>query len=839
MDHEDRGLELIMKLGTAFSSKEEAIREACGLLFSAGCVKKGYEQSMLRREKTANTWLGAGLAIPHGSLEDKGMVKRDGLVVFQVPAGIDWGKGNTARLVVAIAAAGESHIAILRQMTGLLQDETKMNRLSETRDESELKAAFLNRVEPEGKDEALPDFAISREWVLDYPAGLHARPGLVWSETAKESTVVLRIRHEKKSADPRNLVALLHLGIKEGDRLVISADSPGAEQALEQFITVIRSLSAQEKEQSAKAQMLQKPATKTTSTKPSWAADITMECITGLSASPGFCFGKVFYIDPQDIEVPDNPIGLDRGATLLEEAVSKAKQQLKAVMDDTGRRLGATDATIFKTHSAFLEDRDLIAACAAHMANGHGPAWSWKNAVEEIAKSFEVIDNPVLAARAADIRDAGRRVLDFLLPEDAATRKKHNLPDEKTIIIAKDMSPADMAELDPQKTLGIITIFGSPASHMAILARTMGVPTIVACGTEILAVSEGEQVIVDGDGGCVCYNPSPEALEAAGKEQIKRELQRKEQIKTRALPAKTIDGHTVAVLANINNADQVPLALDMGAEGVGLMRTEFLFLERGISPGEDEQAEVYITMAKALDGRSLIIRALDIGGDKQIAHLSLEKEDNPFLGVRGARFLLKRQDLLFPQLRAVYRSAKEYKNIKLMFPMITSLGELHRFREICEEIRKELNAPKIPLGIMIEVPAAAILSNILAREADFFSIGTNDLTQYTLAMDRQNPALAQETDGLHPAVLNLIKVTVEGAKKYKRHVGICGGIAGDKTGALILAGLGIEELSMTPRDIPAIKESLRVHEYRKLAELANRSLSKGMPSEVRSLWEPA
>jgi phosphocarrier protein FPr len=837
MSDESQRPELIMKLGTAFSSKEEAIREACGLLFSAGCVEKDYERSMLKREETANTWLGTGLAIPHGALEDKGMVKRDGLAILQAPAGVDWGNGNTATLIVAIAAVGSGHIAILRQMTGLLQDETKMTLLSKTRDESELKAAFLNRAEPEGEDTTLPDFTVCRDWVLDYPAGLHARPGLVWSETAKESTAVLRIRHQKRTADPRNLVALLHLGLKPGDRLTISADGPGAEQALEQFIKTVSSLSAQEKEQAAKAQAVQISATKTTDRKPSWAGNAAVDCIAGLGASPGFCIGKIFSINPQDIEVPDIPMSLDQGAALLEEATVKAKQQLKAVMDDTGRRLGAADAQIFKTHSAFLEDRDLIAACAFYMVSGHGPAWSWKNAVEELAKSFELMDNPVLAARAADIRDAGRRVLNFLLPEDAAARKIHKLPDEKAVILAKDLSPADMAEIDPDKTAGIITICGSPTSHMAILARTMGIPTVVACDTGVLAVAEGELVILDGNGGFVYCNPSPEALEAAEKERAKRELHRKEQIKRRSLPAKTTDGRAIAVFANINNPDQAPLALDMGAEGVGLMRTEFLFLERGTSPGEDDQMEVYTAIAKAFGSRPLIIRALDIGGDKQIAHLNLEREDNPFLGVRGARLLLRRQDILLPQLRAIYRSAKESKNIKLMFPMITSLEELRRLRDLCEQIRKNISAPKIPLGIMIEVPAAAILAGVLAREVDFFSIGTNDLAQYTLAMDRQNPVLAQETDGLHPAVLKLIKATVEGAKKYNRPVGVCGGIAGDTTGALILTGLGIHELSMTPRDIPEIKEAIRACKYGKVTETANRALLAESPSEVRSLME--
>ncbi|MDR1929082.1 MAG: phosphoenolpyruvate--protein phosphotransferase [Treponema sp.] len=837
MKDETQGPELIMKLGAVFSGKEEAIREACRLLFAAGCVEQGYEQSMLNREKTANTWLGAGLAIPHGALEDKGMVKRDGLVVMQVPAGVAWGKGNTATLIVAIAAAGDSHIAILRQMTGLLQDEPMMNRLSHTQNESELLAAFLKKTEPESGGKALPDFAVVREWVLDYPAGLHARPGLTWSETAAESRTLLRVRHENSSADPRKLVELLHLGLKAGDKLIISSEGPGAEETLDKFITMISSLSAQEKAQAAKANMA-KPE-KGAAVKPSWKvpAGIIMDSVVGTTASPGFCFGKVFCVGSGDIDVPDVPMRLDEGAALLEEAVAKAKQQLKAVMDDTARRLGTADAAIFKTHTAFLGDQDLLAACAARMVDGHGPAWSWKSAVEDIAKSFEAMDNPVLAARAGDIRDVGRRVLDFLLPEGAQIKKTQRFPAEKAVILAKDLSPADMTEIDPERVLGIITVFGSPTAHMAILARTMGIPTVVSCGAELLAIRDGEMVVIDADGGIVYLNPPEAALNAAGDERKKREAQRQEQIKTRALPAKTTDGRTLSIMSNINTTDQARLALDMGAEGVGLMRTEFLFLERGESPSEDDQAAVYTAMAKALGGRELIIRALDIGGDKQVAHLNLEREDNPFLGVRGARLLFRRKDLLLPQLRAIYRSAKEYRTIRLMFPMITSINEFIELRKLCGEIRGELKAPEIPLGIMIEVPAAALLAESLAKEADFFSIGTNDLTQYTLAMDRQNPLLARETDPFHPAVLRLIKLTVEGAKKYKRPVGVCGGMAGEPSGAMLLAGLGVSELSMTPRDIPPVKEAIRQSKFSDLENLAVRALGKTTPEEVRALLE--
>ena len=303
----------------------------------------------------------------------------------------------------------------------------------------------------------------------------------------------------------------------------------------------------------------------------------------------------------------------------------------------------------------------------------------------------------------------------------------------------------------------------------------------------------------------------------------------------RAAPATTTDGHRFEIAANVNTPDQVGLALDLGAEGVGLMRTEFLFLERGATPSEDEQCEIYSAMLEALGDRPLIVRALDIGGDKQVAHLDLPREDNPFLGVRGARLLLRRPDLLEPQLRALYRAAKGGRKLSIMFPMITSLGEIVALRAVCDRIRAEVGAPEVPLGIMVEVPAAALMADLLAPHVDFFSIGTNDLTQYALAIDRQHPELAAEADSLHPAVLRLIAATVKGAAVHGRWVGVCGGIAGDLFGAAILAGLGVHELSMTPRDVAGVKARIRAASLADLRDLAARALACETAEQVRAL----
>jgi phosphoenolpyruvate-protein phosphotransferase len=410
-----------------------------------------------------------------------------------------------------------------------------------------------------------------------------------------------------------------------------------------------------------------------------------------------------------------------------------------------------------------------------------------------------------------------------------------DLPDEPCILVAADLSPSDTATLDVDKVAGIATALGGPTSHSAILARTLGLPSMVAGGADLLSLAAGASAIVDGDSGRLWLNPSADDIASARAWIADIAAKRSEQEAERSNPARTTDGHQVAIGANVNRPDQVAFALSQGGEGVGLMRTEFLFLERGDSPTEEEQRDIYRDMVDALEDRPLIVRALDIGGDKQVPHLDLPREENPFLGVRGARLLLRRPDLLEPQLRALYGAAKSGGDLSIMFPMITSASELLALRERCEAIRVELDAPVVPIGIMIEVPAAAVQADKLAAHADFFSIGTNDLTQYVLAIDRQNPELASEADSLHPAVLRLIAMTVAGAKRHDRWVGVCGGIAGDPFGAALLVGLGVSELSMTPRDIPSVKARIRSADLPALQALAARALEAESAADVRAL----
>ncbi len=381
---------------------------------------------------------------------------------------------------------------------------------------------------------------------------------------------------------------------------------------------------------------------------------------------------------------------------------------------------------------------------------------------------------------------------------------------------------------------GLAVSGGGPTSHTAILARTLGLPAVVAAGAGLLAAAQGQTAVLDGSLGAVYLNVD-DADRASASAVVAAQNQARAALReSRMLPAVTADGHRVEIAANVANAGQAAAALEAGAEGIGLMRTEFLFLERDSAPDEEEQYRVYREMAEVMAGRSLTIRALDIGGDKQVRYLNLPVEQNPFLGVRGARLLLERQDLLYAQLRALYRAAA-HGPIRIMFPMVTHLAEIQALRDHCQRARDQVNGPRLELGIMVEVPAVALLADRFAPQVDFFSVGTNDLTQYTLAIDRQHPALAAQADSLHPAVLDLIARTIDAAKRHGTWVGVCGGLAGDPLGARILTGLGVDELSMSAQDVATVKATLRAGSYESMRTLARQALAAGTADEVHAL----
>ncbi|MBV5291627.1 MAG: phosphoenolpyruvate--protein phosphotransferase [Curvibacter lanceolatus] len=822
-----------VRLGADPHNREDAVRAAGALLAQAGHALPAYVDSLLQREKLANTFLGQGVAIPHGMIEDRHLVQSTGLAVLQVPAGVRWGDdAKQAHLVVAIAAASDEHIAVLRRLTRLMRDEALMQRLISTQDPQDIVRALTTDGEADAPaPSALEDFALGREVALSYPNGLHARPAGQWAQTAQRFAARVHVRYDQVVVDAKNVAALLSLGAGRGATLRLSAQGPDAEDALRALRAIVVRLGEEEARQAQLASFRQSQAQGLGQVLGDWQP-AARQTFTGIAASPGLVIGTLVQAAGAVLQVEDHFRSAPLEAEALEQALQAALAELEAWSTQARSQGQSEQAGIFSAHAGLLRDPRLLQAVSRGIVQGHGAAWAWRQALGERVAAQRALPDTTLAARAADLQDAGDRVLRHLL----------GLPSEAVggawpadaILLADDLSPSFTAQIDPARVRGFCTASGGPTAHTAILARALGLPAVVAGGPDLLKADSGTPAILDGYRGRLYVAPSATALIEA-QERIEGLARRQaEEARNRLLPATTTDGHTVEIAANVNRADQVARALEAGAEGVGLMRTEFLFLERDTVPDEEAQYLALRAMVEALGGRPLVVRTLDIGGDKQVPHLQLPVEDNPFLGVRGARLALRRDDLLLPQLRALYRAAR-HGPLQIMFPMISTVEEVLELRRRMAQVREELDAPEVPIGIMIEVPSAALLADRLAAHVDFFSIGTNDLTQYTLAVDRQHPELAAMADSLHPAVLRLVERTVAGARRHGRWVGVCGGLAGEPLGAALLVGLGVDELSMSVGDLGPIKALLRRHRLSELQALAQRALDLDSADEVRAL----
>lgn len=804
--------------------KQDAICQAGQLLVDSGCIEAGYIASMLNREKVANTYLGNGIAIPHGMPADRDLIKQTGIAVVQFPVGVSWNPGDTAHLIVGIAAKSDEHIEVLKRLTRVLGDKAQVDRLVQTTDPHDIIEALT------GERPAVP---VNQAEVTDYPdffdadiqnkTGLHARPATNFVTLAKRFQADIKVRHGDSMANGKSLLELLQLGVEHGMSIRVSAQGSDATSALAALRSEIATgLGDEPEEQSAPA---------ATRAQQSWIPQAVGQTITGIPAAGGLAIGPVRQFTQRTITVTDHASDSMSEGNLLQNALDAARGELERLHEEVKTRLGSGRAAIFQVHAEFLNDAALVMQTVKLIYQGHSAAWSWQQVINERVGQIQKLDDPVLAGRAVDLSDVGQRVLRHMLGE---TDVRSTALNEPAILIAEDLTPSDTATLDVDVILGLCTVKGGPTSHTAILARGLGLPAIVGAGEAVLAIADGTASILDGDSGKLYLKPGDADLQAARDLQQQQQRQQDAARATRFAPATTTDGYRVEVAANINRADEAPKAIEAGAEGVGLMRTEFLFLARDSAPTEDEQFEAYRGMAQALGDRPLIIRTLDIGGDKEVPYLNIPREDNSFLGIRGIRLCLVRPDLFIPQLRAIYRAAA-YGKIHIMLPMIATLEEVEQARAIAERVRQELNAPSVPLGIMIEVPSAAIMADYLAQEVDFFSIGTNDLTHYTLAMDRLHPQLARQADALHPAVLRMIDRTVQAARKAGKRVGVCGGIAGDPKGAAILTGLGVAELSVSVPNIAEIKAYIRSRSHAEMQQIAQQALQCRTAAEVRSL----
>ena len=670
---------------------------------------------------------------------------------------------------------------------------------------------------------------------IQNPTGLHARPAKVFVNVAKEYQSDIRVFHGAKKANAKSLISLLTLGVEPGSQIKIEVDGSDELEALRAIEEAVQS-GLGEEEFLEKVAQEKNPDQEIVLTEPKKVPQpkrdvISVNMIQGIAGAPGIAIGPVYHLKRTEIKVEETFEGESIEENQFKEAVEKAKGQLKLLRAKMLAQNAASEAAIFDVHLELLEDVELLETVLEKIAQRQCAAVAWQSTIESRAKLLADLNDPLLAARAADLHDVGYRVLRILVGSDGQSTA---FPDHPVIIIAEDLSPSDTASLDRDRFLGFCTVLGGPTAHTAIIARALSLPAVVSAGEDVLAIPEQSTVILNGDLGNLIINPNDVELAAASQQQQKDNKRRSRAQANSKLPAITIDGHQVEIAANIGGVDDAHEALASGAEAVGLLRTEFLFLERVKPPSEEEQFIVYRDIAHAMQNSPVIIRSLDVGGDKPLPYIDMMAESNPFLGERGIRLCLARPELFREQIRAVLRAAKHGK-LRLMFPMVSDLSELKDAKHIVNEVQAELNVEDIEIGIMIEVPSAAIMADIFAEHVDFFSIGTNDLTQYTLAMDRMHPQLAGKSDGLHPAVLRLIDITVKAAHKAGKWVGICGELGADPQAVPILVGLGIDELSVTVPAVPTVKALVRELNFADAKSLAQKALQCSVSQEVRQL----
>jgi len=647
-----------------------------------------------------------------------------------------------------------------------------------------------------------------RDVIVDAAHGIHARPAARIAAALRPFVAEVTLTAEDRSANARSTVALLGLGVRSGAAVRIAGVGADARAAVD-----------------AVAELILSGLGEQGSVTPAAAA---IRSQGPVCASPGLAIGQALQLRAADQAVPHDGAGAAAERPALDAALAEITGQL------AGARGAA--AEIAEAHRALLDDPELIRAAGEQIAAGRSAAFAWRAASAQASEAIRATGDPLLMERVADLKDLERQVVAVLLGTPGASVPALQ---PGTVLIAEDLLPSQFLTLDTANLAGICTAAGGPTSHVAILAASAGIPMLVAAGEGVLAIAEGIPVILDADAATIVVDPGPDALAEASERLAAARDRRARDVAEAHEPCRMADGTRIEVFANLGSVADAAAAVAAGAEGCGLLRTEFLFLDRDTAPDEEEQRETLSRIAATLGERPLIVRTLDIGGDKPVPYLPMAHEENPALGLRGVRLSLARPDLMRLQLRAILRGVPAAQ-CRIMLPMIADLGDYRPVRALLAEVQAELGIGEaVQLGVMIETPAAAMLAGQIAREADFLSIGTNDLTQYTLAADRGNAAVSQRIDALHPAILRLIREVGTGAKAAGRWAGVCGGLASDPLAAPILIGLGITELSATSAAIPGLKAVVRTLDLNNCAALAERACDAASAAEVRALAREA
>ena len=659
----------------------------------------------------------------------------------------------------------------------------------------------------------------SRSIVVPLAHGIHARPAATIAAAAKRFAAETHVSVGDKSARTISPMALMALGVRRGDEIVIDGSGPDAQAAVEALADLI--LRGIEDDHAVSAEATARSAPVALAPKGDGLR------LAGVTAAPGMAIGVATRLAAPEIVIEDRASDPSAEGDRLDEALARVRAHLGALAASSSRQ----QRSVLGAHLAFLEDPELVQAAHALIGEGLSAGRAWKQAVDGYVALVHATGDPRIAERVDDLVDLQRQVL---LALSGRTHQPPPLP-EGAILLAEDLLPSQLIGLDAARLGGVCTARGGPTSHVAIIAASMNIPALVAMGPQVMRIADGTRMILDADAGVLDVAPDAGAVEAAERAAEAGRRRRQAARNHADEPCRMADGRRIDVLANLGSVADAHAAVEAGAEGCGLLRTEFLFLDRASAPDEEEQLACYQAIADVLGDRPLTIRTLDVGGDKPVAYLPLDEEDNPALGLRGVRVSLARPELLRTQLRAILR-VRSAGPLRVMAPMVASRSELAAVRVVMAEIRRELDAAgPVALGAMVETPAAAIAADILCGEAEFISLGTNDLAQYTLAMDRGNPAVAAAVDGLHPGVLRMIAAAVDGAASKGRSASVCGGLASDFTAVPILIGLGVHSLSAVPAMAPELKALIRGLTESECVRLAQEALGLGSAAEVRAL----
>lgn len=666
------------------------------------------------------------------------------------------------------------------------------------------------------------------------PTGLHARPAAVLVQLANQFSSKVEMRLGDKVGNAKSVTSLLKLDTKHGDFVEMVATGPDAAEALATIVPQVETGLGDEgcipvtAKPEDKVEEVKESQPEVAQAEPQELGDISM--LKGTSASAGLAIGQIFQLKEEDLVIDEFAGSVEEERTRLSQALRQGKLAVEALFNSFQKN-DPEKAAIFIAHFQLLEDPELMDLVEEKIVAGKSAQFAWKESYEAQANELLGLSSEVLAGRANDLLDVGKRVLHIILGVETGGT---SFP-KGSILVAEDLTPSVTANLDAEIVSGFCTTLGGSTSHVAILARSLGIPAIVGIDPRVFSLEDGHQVILDGTKGTLKTDADSEYIELVKVRQEQTRIRKEKELAVCQEHATTIDGIDIEVVGNVGKPSEAEVINGLGGEGVGLLRSEFIFQDRATAPTEDEQYEAYKATLQAVKPTDrVVIRTLDVGGDKPLAYLPLPEEENPFLGERGIRVGLNRPEILRTQVRALLR-ASIYGNLHIMFPMIGDIQELRQAKAIVEEERLALGVEPVQVGIMIEVPSAALLAEQFAPEVDFFSIGTNDLSQYTMAIDRGHPKLAAKADGLHPSILRLIKITCDAAKKHGKWAGVCGGLAGDPQAVPVLIGLGVEELSISIPSIPEVKARIRTLTMSDCQALAEQAMNVATFEEVREL----